>query len=315
MNKDSKVLILGSTGLVGTSLYKEFKSAGFVNVLAPTRAELNIESTENVDSYISQNKPNLVVLAAAKVGGLQANNTLRADFIHKNLLMQTNTFNSSLRHGVENFIFLGSNCIYPKLADQPLREEYLLTGPLEPTNEPYAIAKIAGVKTAESISRQHGLNYFSVMPTSLYGEYDNFNPEECHVVPGIINRMSQAVKNGDETFEVWGTGSPLRELMHADDLAKAIVFLIEKQIEIKDPWFINIGNGEEFSIKEITEIIASNMNYEGKIVFNTDKPNGTPRKALDSTKIKELGWTPTISFQEGIKRTIEFYLSGKSKRV
>lgn len=310
MNKDSKVLILGARGLVGSALVRELEKQGHTNILTPFREELDLEKNDQVEAYFAKNKPEVVVLAAAMVGGIHANNTYRADFILNNLTIQANVMNAALRERTPKFLFLGSSCIYPRECPQPIKEEYLLTSPLEKTNEPYAIAKIAGLKTTESVRRQYGLNWFSVMPTNLYGENDNYHLENSHVIPGLIARMHQSKVNGDLEFKVWGTGKPKREFLYVDDLARACLYLLNYQGELPD--VINVGMGEDISIAELASMIKEKIGHPGKLTFDTSKPDGTPRKVLDIGRIKSLGWNPTISLSEGLDIAIKFYLKQKA---
>jgi len=305
MNLDSRILVLGSRGLVGSALVRELERKGYKNLLTPIRADLDLINQQDVLAYFKEYRPEYVFLAAAKVGGIVANNKYRADFIFQNLAIQNNVFQAAYESEVTKLLFLGSSCIYPKGCPQPMKEEHLLSAPLEPTNEPYAIAKIAGLKTAESFRRQYGCQYYSVMPTNLYGENDNFDLENSHVIPGLIARLSKAMKENQEIFEVWGTGTPKREFMYVDDLARACVFLMEKEGELPD--LINIGTGEDISIKEIAYMIAELLGFEGRILFNTSYPDGTMRKLLDISRIKELGWSPEISLRKGLEKTIRFY--------
>jgi GDP-L-fucose synthase len=309
MKKLDKILILGSRGLVGSAIVRELTARGYTNLLVPPRKELNLLNQQNTLDYFEANKPQHVFLAAAKVGGIHANNNYRADFIWENLTVQNNVFEASFKNKVDKLLFLGSSCIYPKNAPQPLKEEYLLTSPLEPTNEPYAIAKIAGLKMAESFRRQYGCNYYSVMPTNLYGINDNYHPENSHVIPGLINRMKKAIDEKASTFEVWGSGKPCREFLYVDDMARACIFVMEHKGEIPD--LINIGTGTDISIGDLALMIKKTMGFQGEIVFNTNQPDGTMRKLLDISRIKSMGWEPTISLEEGLKRAIDFYLSTK----
>lgn len=306
MKKSDKILILGARGLVGSAIARELKALNYTNLLAPTRAELDLLNQQRTLEFFAHHKPDHVFLAAAKVGGIHANNTYRADFIWENLTVQNNVFEASFKNKINKLLFLGSSCIYPKNAPQPLKEEYLLSSPLEPTNEPYAIAKIAGLKTAESFRKQYGCNYFSVMPTNLYGINDNFHPENSHVIPGLIARMKKTMDNHAPYFEVWGTGLPRREFLYVDDMARACIYVMEHQGEIPD--LINIGTGEDISIGELALMIKNLMGYKGEIVFNTNQPDGTMRKLLDISRIKKMGWKPQISLEEGLKRAIHFYL-------
>jgi len=304
MNQRS--LVLGARGLVVSALVRNLESS---NLLNPVRAELDLLDQNTTLKYFETHRPDVVYMAAAKVGGIQANNTYRADFIFENLQIQNNVFNASFKTKVKKLLFLGSSCIYPKNSPQPIKEEYLLTGPLEPTNEPYAIAKIAGLKTAESFRKQYGCNYFSVMPTNLYGVNDNFHPENSHVIPGLINRLHKTILDGKTEFEVWGTGKPRREFLYVDDLARACVHIMNYEGEMPD--WMNVGTGEDISIGELAQMIADIMGFKGKIVFNTKYPDGTPRKLLDVSKIKSLGWKPEVSLGEGLRKTVEFYMSTK----
>lgn len=311
MNKEAKVLVLGGRGLVGSAIIRQLKKQGYENILSPSRQELNLLSQENTLQYFFDHKPEFVFDAAAKVGGIQANNNYRADFIFQNLSIQNNIFEASFKSQIKKLLFLGSSCIYPKEAPQPIKEEYLLTGPLEPTNEPYAIAKIAGLKTAESFNRQYGCQYYSAMPTNLYGEGDNFHPENSHVIPGLIQRMEATIENGDKTFEVWGTGKPMREFLYVDDMAEACVFLMQYQGD--QPHWINIGTGADITIRELVETIAEVMGFEGEFTFNTEKPDGMMRKVMDVSKINSLGWKAKTSLKEGIQKTVDFYKTHKEE--
>lgn len=306
---ENKVLILGARGLVGSAIDRGLHNLKNREILAPLRSDIDLLDQAKTLNYFESNKPDQVYMAAAKVGGIQANNTYRADFIFENLQIQNNVFNAAFKTGVKKLLFLGSSCIYPKNCPQPIKEEYLLTAPLEETNEPYAIAKIAGLKTAESFRRQYGCNYFSVMPTNLYGVNDNFHPENSHAIPGLIGRMHKTISEGGLEFEVWGTGTPRREFLYVDDLAKACIHVMNYEGEIPD--WMNVGTGEDISIGELAQEIADIMGFKGKMVFNTKYPDGTPRKLLDVSKIKSLGWKPEVSLKEGLKKTIEFYLSTK----
>lgn len=302
-----KMLVLGGKGLVGSALVRELSTLENCNVLVPFRSELDLLDQNLTLKYFDQNKPDVVYIAAAKVGGIQANNTYRADFIFENLQIQNNVFNAAFKTKVKKLLFLGSSCIYPKNCPQPIKEEYLLTGPLEQTNEPYAIAKIAGLKTAESFRKQYGCNYISLMPTNLYGVNDNFHPENSHVIPGLINRMHKTILEEKSEFEVWGTGTPRREFLYVDDLARACIHIMNHDAEMPD--WMNVGTGEDISIGELAQMIADIMGFKGKIVFNTNYPDGTPKKLLDVSKIKSLGWKPVVSLEEGLKKTVDFYLS------
>ena len=301
MNKDSKIYIVGHMGLVGSSLVRKFKIEGYTNIIVHTSKELDLRNQHLVNEYFSINKPEYVIHAAGKVGGIKANNTYRAEFIYDNLMMEANIIHAAHLNKVKKLLFLGSSCIYPKMAPQPIKEDYLNTGYLEPTNQPYAIAKIAGIEMCESYRAQYGCNFISAMPTNLYGTNDNYHPENSHVLPALIRRIIIAKKNNDPSVLIWGTGTPRREFMHVDDLADACYFLLQNYNEAGH---VNIGWGEDVSIKELASIIATEVGYTGALEFDTTKPDGTPRKLLDTTKINNLGWKPSIKLQEGIRRTI-----------
>lgn len=307
MKITDKILILGSRGLVGSAIVRELTKLGFENLLTPVRAELNLLNQQSVLDYFATHKPQHVFLAAAKVGGIHANNTYRADFIWENLAIQNNVFEAAYKNKIDRLLFLGSSCIYPKNAPQPMREDSLLTSPLEPTNEPYAIAKIAGLKTAESFRRQYGCHYFSVMPTNLYGENDNFHLENSHVIPGLIARMHEAMKKNEPTFAVWGTGNPKREFLYVDDMAKACIHVMNMKTE-EVPDLLNIGTGEDISIKDLAMMIKDLLGYKGEIVFNLNQPDGTLRKLMDVSRIHSLGWKHEIDLKTGLEKTIKFYL-------
>ncbi len=301
MNKGSKIYILGHKGLVGSSLVRKFKREGYTNIIGHTSAELDLRNQAFVNQYFQLNQPDYVIHAAGKVGGINANNTYRAEFIYDNIMMEANVIHASYMHNVKKLLFLGSSCIYPKMAPQPIKEDYLNTGYLEPTNQPYAIAKIAGIEMCESYRAQYGCNFISAMPTNLYGTNDNYHPENSHVLPALIRRIILAKKNNDPFVTIWGTGIPRREFMHVDDLADACYFLLQNYNE---EGHVNIGWGEDVSIKELASLVASEVGYTGSLEFDTTKPDGTPRKLLDTTKINKLGWKPSINLQEGIRRTI-----------
>ena len=305
MNKSDKILILGSRGLVGSAILRTLREQGYTSLLHPVRNELDLLKQVDVERFFDTHKPEYVFMAAAKVGGILANNTYRADFIFENLQIQQNIFNAAFKVKTPNMLFLGSSCIYPKNAPQPLKEEYLLTSPLEQTNEPYAIAKIAGLKTAESFRRQYGLNWISVMPTNLYGVNDNYDLNNSHVIPGLIARLDQAIKNKDSEFKIWGTGKPRREFLYVDDMASACIYVMN--YSGTKPDFMNIGTGEDIEIGEVAQMIADKMKYQGRLIFDTSKPDGTMRKLLDVSLIKSLGWSPKISLNEGLDKAINFY--------
>lgn len=307
MNKSDKILVLGSRGMVGSAILRELKTQGHTNLLHPVRDELNLLRQVDVEIYFEKHRPNYVFLAAAKVGGILANNTYRADFIFENLQIQQNVFNAAFKVKTPNFLFLGSSCIYPKNAPQPLKEEYLLTSPLEQTNEPYALAKIVGLKTAESFRRQYGLHWISVMPANLYGINDNYDLNNSHVIPGLIARLHQAIKNGDNEFAIWGTGKPRREFLFVDDMAKACIHIMKQGKDVPD--FMNVGTGEEIEIGELARLIAQKMGFKGQLVFDSSKPDGTMRKLLDVSKIKALGWKPEMDLSQGLDTAIKNFLS------
>lgn len=307
MNKNSKILVLGSKGMVGSAIVRCLEKDGYENIAHPIRSELELLNQKDVEVYFKDFSPEYVFLAAAKVGGIHANNTYRADFIFQNLQVQQNVFNAAFKVKTKNLLFLGSSCIYPKNAPQPIKEEYLLTSLLEPTNEPYAIAKIAGLKTAESFRRQYGLNWISVMPTNLYGINDNYDLNNSHVIPGLIARLHQAIKNGEQTFAIWGTGKPKREFLYVDDMAMACIHVMNQGQDAPD--FMNVGTGEDIEIGELAKIIANKMGFKGKLIFDNSKPDGTMRKLLDVSKIKQLGWHPKISLEAGLDLAIKDFHS------
>jgi GDP-L-fucose synthase len=309
MNKSDKILVLGSRGLVGSAILRKLREENYQFLLHPVREEIDLLRQAGVEKYFETHRPDYVFMAAAKVGGILANNTYRADFIFENLQIQQNVFNAAFKCRTPNLLFLGSSCIYPKNAPLPLREDYLLTSALEPTNEPYAIAKIAGLKTAESFRRQYGLNWISVIPTNLYGINDHFDPENSHVIPGLIARLDRAIKNPDPEFQIWGTGKPRREFLFVDDLAEACLVVMDAQGEKPD--FINIGTGEDIEIGELARIIAKKMGYKGTLVFDISKPDGTMRKLLDISKMKRLSWSPKTTLDQGLDIVISSYLSSK----
>jgi GDP-L-fucose synthase len=302
MNKDSKIYIVGHMGLVGSSLVRKFKKEGFNNIIGYTSKELDLRNQAFVNEYFQINKPDYVIHAAGKVGGIKANNTYRAEFIYDNIMMEANVIHAAHIHKVKKLLFLGSSCIYPKMAPQPIKEEYLNTGYLESTNQPYAIAKIAGIEMCESYRNQYGCNFISAMPTNLYGTNDNYHPENSHVLPALIRRIIIAKKNNDPCVVIWGTGKPRREFMHVDDLADACYFLLQNYNEAGH---VNIGWGSDVSIKQVAETIATEVGYKGILEFDTTKPDGTPRKLLDTSKINHIGWKPSIKLEDGIRRTIE----------
>jgi GDP-L-fucose synthase len=302
MEKSSKIYIAGHRGMVGSAIERKLRSEGYQNIIARNSSELDLRNQQAVNTFFELEKPDYVILAAAKVGGIHANNTYRAEFIYDNLMMEANIIHASYFNKVKKLLFLGSSCIYPKMAPQPLREEYLLSGYLESTNQPYAIAKIAGIEMCDSYRAQYGCNFISAMPTNLYGTNDNYHPENSHVLPALIRRIILAKKNNDPSVVIWGTGTPRREFMHVDDLADACYFLLQYY---NDAGLVNIGWGEDVTIKELATLISSEVGYTGSLEFDTTKPDGTPRKLMDTTKITHLGWKPSINLKEGIRRTIE----------
>lgn len=306
MEKDAKIYVAGHRGMVGSAIYRKLIELGYSNIVTRTSQELDLRNQQAVADFFNEEKPDYVFLAAAKVGGIMANNTYRADFIYENMAIQNNVIKSSYDNEVTKLMFLGSSCIYPKLAPQPLNEDLLLTGTLEPTNEPYAIAKIAGIKMAEAFRDQYGCNYISVMPTNLYGINDNYHPQNSHVLPALIRRFHEAKVNNLDEVVIWGTGTPLREFLFSDDLADACVFLMNSYNEKQ---FVNIGIGEDLSIKDLAELIKDVIGYTGKISFDTSKPDGTPRKLMDVSKLHALGWKHKINLREGIKLAYEDFLS------
>jgi GDP-L-fucose synthase len=305
MEKDSKIYVAGHRGLVGAAIVRCLRKLGFENLVTRSRAELNLTSQVEVEGFFNSEKPDYVFLAAAKVGGIQANNTYPADFIRDNLQIQTNIIDSAYRNGVKKLAFLGSSCIYPKFAPQPMREEHLLTGELEPTNEWYAIAKIAGIKMCQAYRRQYGFNAISLMPTNLYGPGDNFNLANSHVLPALIRKFHEAKINNASNVTVWGTGTPKREFLHVDDLADASVFLMNHYDEES---IVNVGVGEDVSIGELAQLVKDVVGFSGEIVYDASKPDGTPRKLLDVSKLNALGWKAKIELRDGVASTYDWYL-------
>ncbi len=302
MEKSAKIYIAGHRGMVGSAIERKLNAEGYHNIIHRTSNELDLRNQQAVNDFFTSEKPDYVILAAAKVGGIHANNSYRAEFIYDNLMMEANIIHAAYLNKVKKLLFLGSSCIYPKNAPQPLKEEYLLSGYLESTNQPYAVAKIAGIEMCDSYRAQYGCNFISAMPTNLYGTNDNYHPENSHVLPALIRRIILAKKNNDPVVKIWGTGTPRREFMHVDDLADACFFLLQNYNEVG---LVNIGWGEDISIKDLANIIATEVGYTGSLEFDTTKPDGTPRKLMDTTKLTNLGWKPKIKLQEGIKMTIE----------
>jgi GDP-L-fucose synthase len=305
MKQDAKIYIAGHRGMVGSAILRKLKAEGFSNFVLRTSSELDLRNQVAVTEFFEKERPDYVFLAAAKVGGIYANNTYRADFLYENLMIQNNVIHNAYLTGVKKLMFLGSSCIYPKLAPQPLREDALLTGTLEYTNEPYAIAKIAGIKMCENYRKQYGCNFISVMPTNLYGPNDNYDLNNSHVLPALIRKFHEAKVENKPFVEVWGTGSPLREFLHADDLADACYFLMQ---HYNEPELINIGTGEDLTIKALAELIQSVVGYEGKLTWNTEKPDGTPRKLMDVSKLTALGWKYKTGLEDGIAITYQDYV-------
>jgi GDP-L-fucose synthase len=302
MEKSAKIYIAGHSGMVGSAIERKLNAEGYHHQIYRTSGELDLRNQQAVNDFFSIERPDYVILAAAKVGGIHANNTFRAEFIYDNIMIEANVIHASHIYKVKKLLFLGSSCIYPKMSPQPIKEEYLNSGYLEPTNQPYAIAKIAGIEMCDSYRAQYGCNFISAMPTNLYGTNDNYHPENSHVLPALIRRFILAKKNNEPKVTIWGTGTPRREFMHVDDLADACYFLLQYYDQAGH---VNIGWGEDVSIKELAELIAAEVGYTGNLEFDAAKPDGTPRKLLDTTKINNLGWKPSIKLQEGIRRTIE----------
>ena len=306
LEKNAKIYIAGHRGMVGSAIYRKLQNEGFQNIIVRTSQELDLRNQQAVADFFNIEKPAYVFLAAAKVGGIIANNTYRADFLYENLAIQNNVIHQAYLNKVTKLMFLGSSCIYPKMAEQPLKEEYLLTGPLEDTNEPYAIAKIAGIKMCDAYRSQYNCNFISVMPTNLYGYNDNYHPENSHVLPALIRKFHEAKQTNAEKVVVWGTGSPMREFLFADDLADACVFLMSIYNE---PGLVNIGTGEDLSIKNLARCIKSIIGFEGDLEFDTSKPDGTPRKLMDVSKLHKLGWKHKIQLEEGIGLAVNDYIN------
>jgi len=306
MNKQHRVMVAGGTGLVGSALVRRLHAGGYANVLAPTRQTLDVADAAAVRAYLQQHQPDVLFIAAAKVGGIQANNTHRADFLLDNLRIQTSLIGGAHEAGIQRLMFLGSSCIYPRMAAQPITEDALLTGPLEPTNEPYAVAKIAGIKLCEAMAHQHGRAYVSVMPTNLYGPGDHYDLATSHVLPALIRKVHEAKQRGEAAVPVWGTGTPRREFLFVDDLADACVYLMEQ--EYAGP-LLNIGTGEDISIRELTTLVMSVVGHTGHLQFDTSQPDGTPRKLLDVSRLTALGWQARTSLREGIALAYADYLA------
>ncbi len=306
MRRDGRAYVAGHRGLVGAALVRALEARGFESIVTRTSRELDLRDARAAEDFFRQEKPNYVFTAAAKVGGILANDTYPAEFIYDNLMIEANLVHAAYRHGVEKLLFLGSTCIYPKMAPQPLKEEYLLGGPLEPTNEWYAVAKIAGIKLCQAYQRQYGCRFISAMPTNLYGPGDNFDLETSHVLPALIRKFHEAKIRGVPSVAIWGTGTPRREFLHVDDCADACLYLMD---HYEDPEIINIGVGEDIAISELAQLVARVVGYEGRLEYDRTKPDGTPRKLVDASRIQGLGWRPSIGLEEGIRRTYEWYLA------
>ncbi len=308
MKPSSKIYVAGHRGLVGSALVRRLKSGGYSNIVQRTHAELDLTNQSAVNEFFAKEKPDCIFIAAARVGGIHANNTYRADFIYQNLMIESNIVHAAYQYGAKKLMLLGSSCIYPRHAPQPMKEEYLLTGVLESTNEPYAIAKIAGIKMCDAYNRQYGTNFMSVMPTNLYGPGDNYDLETSHVLPALLRKMHEAKVQNIKEVVVWGSGAPKREFLYSDDLADACIFLMERYNASDIGEFVNVGVGKEITIRELAELIADVVGFRGKLIFDASKPDGTPRKLLDVSRLQALGWQAKISFREGIAKAYADYL-------
>ncbi len=304
LNKQAKIFVAGHRGMVGSAIVRRLEAAGFQHIITRSSAELDLRNQAAVNAFFAEERPEYVYLAAAKVGGIYANNTYRAEFLYDNLIIASNVIHAAWMHKVEKLLFLGSSCIYPKLAPQPLSEDALLTGPLEPTNEPYAIAKIAGIKLCETYREQYGCNFISAMPTNLYGPNDNFDLQNSHVLPALIRKYYEATRDGKEEVMLWGSGTPLREFLHVDDLAEACLYLMEHYNEKQ---FVNVGTGEDIAIKDLAAMIAKVAGFRGRTVYDASKPDGTPRKLMDVNRIHKLGWKHKIALSDGVNQVFETY--------
>ena len=305
MELNAKIFVAGHNGMVGSAIVRKLTELGYTNIITINRSKCNLTDQSEVDNFFNKQKPEYVFIAAAKVGGIKANNEMKGDFIYENLMIQSNIIKSSKDYNVKKLIFLGSSCIYPKMSPQPIREEYLLTGSLEPTNDAYAIAKIAGIKMCQSFNQQYGTNFISLMPTNLYGPNDNYDLNNSHVLPAMIRKFHEAKLEGKDKVEIWGTGTPMREFLYVDDLADACVYLIKNY---NGSEVVNIGTGVDITIKDLALTIKEVVNFEGDIYFNTDMPDGTPRKLLDVSKLKNLGWEYKTTLREGIEKTYKDYV-------
>jgi GDP-L-fucose synthase len=312
MQKDSKIYVAGHNGLVGSAIVRALKANGYVNIVGRTRKELDLLNQRGVTEFFEEERPEYVFLAAAKVGGIYANNTYPAEFIYENLVPQANVIHASYLSGVQKLLFLGSSCIYPRMAPQPMREEFLLDGKLEPTNEPYAVAKIAGIKMCQAYNKQYGTKYISVMPTNLYGPNDNYDLLNAHVLPALIRKFVEAKDKALPYVEIWGSGSPRREFLHVDDCADACVFLMQRY---EDSEIVNIGVGQDVSIKELALLIKSAVGYSGELRFDPTKPDGTPRKLLDVSKLERLGWKAKVPLADGIRDAVNWYIANRNKGI
>ena len=315
MNLKDKIYVAGHNGMVGSAIVRKLREKGFISIITRSSSELDLVNQQNVHNFLQEEKPDYVVIAAAKVGGIHANDSYPAEFIYQNLMIEANLIHGSYLAGVSKLLFLGSSCIYPKESQQPIKEEYLLSGHLESTNEPYALAKIAGIKLCESYNRQYGTDYRSIMPTNLYGPNDNFHPENSHVIPALIRKFHEAKVNNEPFVEVWGSGKPMREFLHVDDMADASIHIMDidkKTLESEvDPMLshINIGTGTDITIKDVAQIVKEVVGFDGEIVFDTKMPDGTKRKLLDVSKIENLGWKPVITLKDGLKETYEWFIT------
>lgn len=310
MTPDTKIYVAGHRGMVGAAVVRALQAQGHTKLVTRTRAELNLCDAAATDTFFAAEKPEIVVVAAARVGGIHANNTYPAEFIYENLASAMNCVHTAYRHGVKRLLFLGSSCIYPKHAEQPMREDALLTGPLEPTNEPYAVAKIAGLKLCEYYRKQYGVCFHSAMPTNLYGPGDNYHPENSHVLPALLRRFHEAKAANAPGVTLWGTGSPMREFLHVDDLAAALVYLLELE---EPPDLVNVGFGSDVTIKELAEIIRDTVGFEGQLIWDDTRPDGTPRKLMDSSRMRALGWEPKIDLPTGVRQTYQSYLDERAQ--
>ena len=306
MKTNDKIYIAGHNGMVGSAIYRKLREQGYNNIITRSSSELDLRNQQSVAEFFEQEKPDYVFLAAAKVGGILANNTYRAEFIYDNIMIESNIIHQAYQNDVTKLLFLGSSCIYPKHAPQPMNEDHLLSGYLEPTNEPYAIAKIAGIKLCENYMDQYGCNFISAMPTNLYGPNDNYDLQNSHVLPALIRKFHEAKEAGKPEVEIWGTGKPMREFLHVDDMAEACLFLMQNY---DGKQFVNIGTGKDITIRELAETIMETVGYQGNLTFNTDKPDGTPRKLMDVSKIHNLGWQHKIDLKEGIEKTYQDFLN------